>query len=61
MSACILIYVAHEIVPIDLVAVIMGHTNSETTKKHYAKIVPEDRPNVAIIISGIAGFEYKQE
>lgn len=48
-------------VPIDLVAVIMGHTNSETTKKHYAKIIPEDRPNVAKIISGIAGFEYKQE
>lgn len=48
-------------VPCSFIYPIMGHSSEEMMKKHYAKIIPEDRPNVAKIISGIAGFEYKHE
>ena len=47
-------------VPIDLVATLMGHTNSETTKKHYAKIIPEDRPNMAKVISELLKIDYSE-
>jgi hypothetical protein len=39
----------------------MGHSSEEMMKKHYAKIIPEDRPNVAKIISEIADFYYGED
>ncbi len=46
-------------VPIDLVSTILGHSNTETTRKHYAKIIPQDRPNMAKLISGIMGIDHR--
>lgn len=46
------------LVPLSLIYPIMGHASEEMLKKHYAKIIPEDRPNVAKIISEIAQLEY---
>lgn len=48
-------------VPTSIIYPIMGHSSEDMLKKHYAKLIPEDRPNVAKIISDIAGFEYKPE
>lgn len=46
-------------VPIDLVSTLLGHSNTETTRKYYAKIIPQDRPNMAKLISGIMGIDYE--
>lgn len=48
-------------VPLSFIFPVMGHRNEEMLRKVYGKIIPEDRPNVARIISGIAGFDYKPE
>lgn len=48
-------------VPTSIIYPIMGHASEDMLKKHYGKLIPEDRPNVAKIISDIAGFEYKIE
>lgn len=47
-------------VPIDLVATLLGHTNSETTKKHYARVIPEDRPSMAKVISDLIRIDYSE-
>lgn len=43
-------------VPIDLVSTLLGHSSTETTRKHYARIIPQDRPNMAKLICGIMGI-----
>jgi hypothetical protein len=48
-------------VPIDLVATLLGHSNTDTTRKHYAKIIPQDRPNMAKLICGIMGISNELE
>ena len=48
-------------VPLDIIAAILGHTSIKMLLKHYAKIIPEDRPNVAKVISEIIGIEYAYE
>lgn len=46
-------------VPTSFIYPIMGHTSEDMMRKHYAKIIPEDRPNVARLISNIAGLDYE--
>lgn len=43
------------------IAEILGHTSEAMVRKHYGKIIPEDRPNRAKLISGIIGIDYKHE
>jgi integrase len=45
-------------VPIDMISAVLGHSSTETTRKFYAKIIPQDRPNTARLISNIMGIEY---
>lgn len=45
-------------VPLDVIAGLMGHTSTKMLRKHYAKIIPEDRPNIAKLVSGIMGIDY---
>lgn len=48
-------------VPPDIVVSLLGHADRKMIDKHYGKIIPEDRPNVALMISNIAGFDYDQD
>jgi hypothetical protein len=43
-------------VPIDLVSTLLGHNSTETTRNHYARIIPQDRPNMSKLICGIMGI-----
>jgi len=45
-------------VPLEIVASILGHNDTSMVKKHNGKIISEDRPNVAQIVSDIIGKEY---
>jgi len=45
-------------VPLELVSTLMGHIDKETTRKHYARVIPEDRPNLAQKISEILEIPY---
>jgi integrase len=45
-------------IPLDLVASQMGHTSIKMVIKHYGKIIPEDRPNVAKMISAMMNINY---
>ncbi|KZZ76193.1 hypothetical protein A3766_14655 [Oleiphilus sp. HI0132] len=44
-------------VPLGIVAEIMGHTSESMLKKHYGKIIHEDRPSTAKLISPFLGLE----
>jgi len=47
-----------KLVPLDIIASLMGHTSTKMIKKHYAKIIPEDKPHVAKLVSAMMGIEY---
>ena len=48
-------------VPLNIVANLLGHTSIKMLQQHYAKIIPEDRPNVAKLISDIIGINYAEK
>lgn len=48
-------------VPLDLVASLLGHTSTKMLRKHYGTIIPEDKPNDALLISPLLGIEYKHK
>lgn len=45
-------------VPLDVVATLLGHSSTDMVRKHYGRIIPEDRPNIAKLVSDIIGIEY---
>lgn len=46
-------------VPLDVVATLLGHSSTDMVRKHYGRIIPEDRPNVAKLVSDIIGIDYE--
>lgn len=50
-----------KLVPLEMVAQLMGHTSIAMLRKHYGKIIKSEQPNTARIISQIIGIEYTED